>query len=82
VFSTFELPWQKIERFEIGESGLLPKVCVIHLEDGDEKRAMGIQERTNFPNGSAEAMADELNAELAMRIGGGGAQPQVAIDSR
>ena len=27
-------------------------------------RAFGIQERTNFPNGSAEQMADELNQKL------------------
>jgi hypothetical protein len=82
VFSTFEVPWQQIEKFEIGESGLLPMVCLIHLKDGSEKHAVGIQERTNFPSGSAKAITDELNAELAKRAGGGSAQPQVALDSR
>ncbi|MDQ2632001.1 MAG: PH domain-containing protein [Actinomycetota bacterium] len=70
VFSTFELPWQDIARFEMGSAGLLPYVCLIHLRDGGRKQATGIQERTNFPSGSAEELAEELNAELAKRTGG------------
>lgn len=50
--------------------GLLPYVCLIHLRDGSRKQATGIQERTNFPSGSAESLAEELNAELARRTGG------------
>ncbi len=69
VFSTYELSWREIDRFEVGQSGLLPMVCLIHLKDGSKKHAFGIQERTNFPDGSAEAMVDELNAELARRVG-------------
>lgn len=70
VFSTFELPWQDIARFGMGRSGLLPYVCLIHLRDGSRKHAAGIQERTNFPSGSGEEMAEELNAELAKRTQG------------
>jgi hypothetical protein len=69
VFSTFELPWREIERFEIGRSGLFPLVCLIHLRDGSRRHAFGIQERGNFPNGSAQALTQELNAELARRAG-------------
>jgi hypothetical protein len=67
VFTTFELPWRDIARFGIGRSGLLPYVCLIYLRDGGRKQASGIQESTNFPGGSAEALAEELNAELAKR---------------
>jgi hypothetical protein len=70
VFSTFELPWRDIARFGMGRAGLLPCVCLIHLRDGGRKQATGIQERTNFPGGSAEALAEELNAELAKRTEG------------
>jgi hypothetical protein len=82
VFSTFELPWQDIAKFEIGGAGLFPMVCLIRLKTGETKHASGIQERTNFPNGSANEMAKELNAELAKRTGGGSAKPQVALDPR
>lgn len=69
VFSTFELPWKEIARFEIGRSGLLPLVCVIQLREDGRKHAVAIQERTNFPDGSAEKMVEALNAELARRVG-------------
>lgn len=64
VFSTIDLSWSEIRRFDVGRSGIFPLVCLIHLNDGGVMRAFGIQERTNFPNGSAEQMADELNQEL------------------
>jgi hypothetical protein len=64
VFSTFELHWSEIDHFDIGQSGILPAVCRIHLRSGDRKHAFGIQESTNFPNGSAQALVDQLSAEL------------------
>jgi hypothetical protein len=70
VFSTVDLSWREIERFDVGRSGLFPLVCLIHLSDGSVLRTFGVQERTNFPNGSAEQMAEELNAELSQRRGG------------
>jgi PH (Pleckstrin Homology) domain-containing protein len=69
VFSTTSLPWGTITRFEIGRSGLFPLVCIVRLSDGGTRRAFGIQERTNSPNGSAAAIVDELNAELSRRTG-------------
>jgi len=69
VFSTLELPWQQIEKFEIGDSGLLPMVCLIRLKGAETRRAVGIQERTNCPSGSAEAIVEELNSELAKHAG-------------
>lgn len=67
MFSSYDLSWGDIAHFRIGPKGLFPYVCLIDLRDGGTKHAFGIQERTNFPNGSAERMADELNAELAQR---------------
>jgi hypothetical protein len=67
VFSSFDLKWEGIQRFDIGRWKLLPYVCLIHLRDGSVKHAMGISESTNFPNKSAERMTDELNEELANR---------------
>jgi hypothetical protein len=69
VFFTFKLPWQVIERFEIGRSGLFPMVCLIHLRDGSSRHAFGIQERGNFPSGSAQSLTQELNVELARQTG-------------
>jgi hypothetical protein len=42
-------------------------VCLIRLKGGETRRAVSIQERTNFPNGSAEVIVEELNRELAKR---------------
>lgn len=69
VFSTTDFSWGEIRGFEIGRSGLFPLVCLIRIDDGSTKHAFGIQERTNFPNGSAERVTEELNAELARRSG-------------
>lgn len=63
VFSTFEVGWAEVERFEMGRRGILPYVCVVHLRDGGRRSATGIQERTNFPDGSAEEMVAALNTE-------------------
>jgi hypothetical protein len=68
VFSSFNLQWQEIDRFEIGRWKLLPYVCLIYTTDGQVKHAFGIEESTNFPNGSAKQMVTELNQELARRI--------------
>lgn len=82
VFSNRSLSWDQIERFEMGSWMLFPYVLLIRLRDGKVRHAFGIQERTSAPDGSCEQVADELNAELARRTGGGSAQPQVAVDSR
>ena len=75
IFSTLELPWQQIDKFEIGDSGFLSMVCLIRLKGGETRRAVGIQERTNFPSGSAEAIVEELNSELARRGPGRNLRP-------
>jgi hypothetical protein len=69
VFSSFDLRWDEIAGFRVGQWKLLPSVCRIELRDGGARVAFGIQERTNFPSGSAERMARELNAELEARSG-------------
>lgn len=61
IFSSFDLTWNEVRRFHVGRSGIFPYVCLIELKDGSTRRAFGIQERTNFPDGSAEKMASELN---------------------
>ncbi|HWI94451.1 MAG TPA: hypothetical protein VNS60_00105 [Solirubrobacterales bacterium] len=68
IFSSFDLSWHDIERFEIGRWKLLPYVCLIHLKDGKTTHAFGIEESTQRPNGSAEQMANELNRELIRRL--------------
>jgi hypothetical protein len=70
IFSSYRLKWSDIHKFRIGSWNIFPYVCLIDLKDGGIKHAFGIQERTNFPNGSAEQMAEELNAELSQRRGG------------
>ena len=67
IFSSYRLEWSDVHKFRIGPWNIFPYVCLIDLRDGGTKHAFGIQERTNFPNGSAEQMADELNAELLQR---------------
>jgi hypothetical protein len=68
VFSNVDLRWGQIERFDIGQSGLFPKVCRIHMKDGKVLRAFGIQE-SNYASvrklAIAQKIADELNKELA-----------------
>jgi hypothetical protein len=67
VFSNRSLRWDEIERFEIGRWTIFPYVCLIRLRNGRTTHAFGIQERTNFPDGSGESMADEMNTELRER---------------
>jgi hypothetical protein len=68
MFSSFDLKWSQIERFDIGRSGMLPAVCRVHMKDGRVLRAFGIQE-SNYSAarrlGAAKAMAEDLNKELA-----------------
>jgi len=66
-FSSFELGWDEIDDFDIGRARFLPMVCVIRLKGDGKRHATAIQERTNFPDGSAQAVVDALNAELATR---------------
>jgi hypothetical protein len=67
IFSSFELTWNEIDRFSIGKWQLLPYVCLIHLSNGGVRHATGIEENTNFANGSADEIVRELNEELASR---------------
>jgi hypothetical protein len=62
--SSFDLKWTEIEKFEIGRWGMLPYVCRITLLSGERRHAIGIQERTNFPDGSGEKMVKELNLRV------------------
>lgn len=76
IFASFDLEWTEVNRFKIGRWKLLPSACLIHLTDGRVLHASGIAE-TNFRNGSAEALVDELNRELTRHVpsrGEGGAQ--------
>ena len=66
-FRGFCLSWSEIERFEIGRWKLLPSVCLIYLRDGRRVHAFGLQESTNFANGSAQKMVDQLTEELARK---------------
>jgi hypothetical protein len=76
VFSSFDLDWDEIVRFDIGRWKLLPYVCLIHLSDGRLRHAFGIEESTNVPNEAAKRTAGELNQELTdRRLGGSEAQP-------
>jgi hypothetical protein len=69
MLSGYRLKWNDIHKFRIGPWNIFPYVCLIDLKNGRTKHAFGIQERSNFPNGSAERMAEELNARLAQRSG-------------
>lgn len=68
IFSSFDLAWDQIDQFSIGRWSLLPYVCLIHLSDGEMLHATGIEESTNFANGSAQTIVDELNRELVERL--------------
>jgi hypothetical protein len=72
VFSSRKLPWTDIEKFEIGRWKIFPYVCLIRLRDGRIEHAFGIQERTNFSDGSGKKLAGELNAELRGHAAGFG----------
>jgi hypothetical protein len=67
IFSSTELRWEEIERFEIGRWQIFPYVCLIRRRTGEVKHAFAIQERTNFPDGSGERMAEQMNGELHQR---------------
>lgn len=71
IFAGFSLAWSDIDRFAIGRWSLLPYVCLIYLGDGRVLHASGIEENTNFANGSAEEIVRELNEELVRRRSGG-----------
>lgn len=64
VFSSRSIRWRDIDRFQVGRWNLFPAVCLIYLSNGQVQHAFGIQERTNFPDGTAEGMAEDLNREL------------------
>jgi hypothetical protein len=70
ILSNHQFDWSDVHKFRIGPWSVFPYVCLIDLRDGRTKHAFGIQERTNFPNGSAEQMAEQLNAELVERSTG------------
>lgn len=65
IFKSFDLDWAEVRSFEMGRWTAFPSVCLIHLSDGRCAHAFGLQESTNFPNGSAQKMVDELAEELA-----------------
>jgi hypothetical protein len=67
LLSTFELKWTEIEKFEIKRWGPFPYVGQISLCSGKQKHALGIQERSNFPDGSGDEMIRDLNRELQER---------------
>ncbi len=74
VFRSLDLRWDTIERFDIGQSGLLPQVCRIHTKDGEVLRAFGIQENNvallrSRAKRPAQKIVAELNVELARRRG-------------
>jgi hypothetical protein len=82
VFSTRALAWTEIERFEIGRWTVFPYVCLVRMRNGEVEHAFGIQERTNFPDGSAELIAEKLNEELAKWTGGNVVSRSGAGDSK
>ena len=72
VFGSFDLRWEEVERFDIGQSGFFPQVCRIHTRDGRVLRAFGIQENNIAlfrPKAKrpAQRLVSELNEELAKR---------------
>ena len=62
-FGSFSLKWSEIDRFEVGW-WWLADVCVIHMVDGEQRRATAIYEGGLVPNGSAKEMVSSLNMEL------------------
>jgi hypothetical protein len=63
IFTSFDADWDEIERIEIGRWKIARQTCLVHTRDGRVRPALGIQESTNFPNGSAERLIQELNQE-------------------
>ncbi|MBS1891500.1 MAG: hypothetical protein JST59_09405 [Actinobacteria bacterium] len=66
-FNSFHLDWTEVQGFEMGRWSAFPSVCLINLNDGRHAHAFGLQESTNFANGSAQKMVDELTEELAWK---------------
>jgi hypothetical protein len=64
IWRNVDLSWNDIERFDMGPFGIYPSVARVHTLDGRVLKAVGIAERTYFPDGSAERMVEELNQEL------------------
>jgi hypothetical protein len=70
IFSSFDIDPSEIDGIEIARWKLIPRTCVIRTHDGQVRPAFGLQESTNFPNGSAERLIDELRQELGGRVSG------------
>jgi hypothetical protein len=66
-FNGFHFDWAEVQSFEMGRWSAFPSVCLINLNDGRHAHAFGLQESTNFANGSAQKMVDELTEELVRR---------------
>lgn len=65
---TVTLPACDIAHFVVGASGLLSKVAIAHLRDGQHLRAFGIQgpnPATRPANRDAETLVDALNRRIA-----------------
>lgn len=75
ILSSFDVDPSEIDGIEIARWKLIPRTCVIRTHDGQVRPAFGLQESTNFPNGSAERLIDELRQELGgMALGSQGMQ--------
>ncbi len=73
VFGSVDLAWEEVDHFDIGQSGMFPEVCRIHVRDGRVLRAFGVQENNISlvrPKAKrpAQRLVSELNEELAKRI--------------
>jgi hypothetical protein len=62
-FSRFSLRWADIESFQLGRSGINPRVCLIRLHDGKTKPALGVF-LNNSGFGGGPKLVEELNREL------------------
>jgi Bacterial PH domain len=73
ITRTLTIPWRNLERFSVGQRGILPRVGIAHLRDGRQIAIWAIQgpnPLTRSKNRDAERMMDALNAELdARRVG-------------
>ena len=69
TFSSFDLAWEQIDRFDLGRYGkVMSEVCRIHTRDGRVLPAIAVQEN-HIGGGSAVRMVEELNKELAEQRG-------------
>lgn len=67
IFSSYDVPWDDIERLDIGRWKINRQTCLVHTRDGKIRPANGLQESTNFPNGSAKTMVKELDQERSVQ---------------